>query len=103
MDVCAVDAIKRNPVTGAVLVDRDICVGCGMCVSACPFGYMHLEEFLGKACKCDLCGGNPVCVQMCMAKALHFGSLASLADRKRHQTDLRLGLRAIPVLKGEDK
>jgi carbon-monoxide dehydrogenase iron sulfur subunit len=103
MEVCAVDAIKRDPQTGAVLVDREICVGCGMCISACPFGYMHLEEYFGKASKCDLCGGNPVCVQMCMAKALHFGSLASLAERKRNQTDLRLGLRAIPVHKGEEK
>jgi hypothetical protein len=40
---------------------------------------------------------------MCMAKALHFGSINSIAERKRNQTDLRLGLRAIPVVNGDDR
>lgn len=103
MEVCPVGAIKRDPATRAVLVDKEICLGCGMCVSACPFGYMHMDDTFGKASKCDLCGGSPVCVQMCMAKALHFGSLNSLAERKRNQADLRLGLRAVPIHKGEEK
>jgi anaerobic carbon-monoxide dehydrogenase iron sulfur subunit len=103
LEVCPVNAIKRDPETSAVIVDKEICLGCGMCVSACPFGYMHLDDSLKKAVKCDLCGGDPKCVQMCMAKALHFGSINSLAERKRKRTDLRLGLRAVPVHKGEEK
>lgn len=97
MEVCPVNAIQRDPETSAVIVDNETCLGCGMCVSACPFGYMHLDDFLRKATKCDLCGGNPKCVQMCMAKALHFGSINSLAERKRKQSDLRLGIRAMPA------
>ena len=94
--VCPVDALTRDPTTAAVIVDTETCLGCGLCITACPFGYMQLNESLRKATKCDLCGGDPRCVQMCMAKALHFGSINSLAELKRKHTDLRLGLRAIP-------
>ena len=95
MDVCPVSALTRDPVTAAVIVDKKTCLGCGLCVAACPFGYMQLDEPLRIATKCDLCGGDPRCVQMCMARALHFGSINSLAELKRKHTDLRLGLRAI--------
>ncbi|MEA3231661.1 MAG: 4Fe-4S dicluster domain-containing protein [Thermodesulfobacteriota bacterium] len=102
MEVCPVSALTRDPETEAVVVDKEKCLGCGMCVTACPFGYMHLDESLRKATKCDLCGGNPKCVQMCMARALHFGSINSLAELKRKQTDLRLGLRAVPDHEDDD-
>jgi Fe-S-cluster-containing dehydrogenase component len=103
MDTCPVGAIKRDPKTAAVVVDKEMCNGCGLCVVACPFEYMHLDESLQKATKCDLCGGNPKCVQMCMAKALHFGSINALAELKRKQTDLRLGLRAVPSQEDDDQ
>ena len=103
MEVCPTNAITRDPETSAVVVDKENCLGCGMCIAACPFGYMHLDDSRRKAAKCDLCGGNPKCVQMCMAKALHFGSINSIAERKRNQIDLRLGLRAVPVVKGDDR
>ncbi len=94
--VCPVSALTRDPQTLAVIVDKALCLGCGLCVTACPFGYMLLDESMRKATKCDLCGGQPICVQMCMARALHFGSINSLAERKRQRADLRIGLRAVP-------
>ena len=103
LEVCPVNGIQRDPETGAVIVDKDLCLGCGMCVAACPFGYMHLDETIQAATKCDLCGGNPKCVQVCMANALHFGSINELAELKRKQTDLRLGIRAIPAQKDDDR
>jgi len=102
MEVCPTNAITRDPQTNAVVVDRENCLGCGMCVAACPFGYMNLDDSIHKATKCDLCGGDPKCVQMCMANALHFGSINALAEQKRNRIDLRLGLRAVPVVKGGD-
>lgn len=101
MEVCPTDAIMRDPDTGAVIVNKDLCTACGMCVEACPFGYMSLDDFLQKATKCDLCGGNPKCVQVCMAKALHFGSIESLSETSR--TRLRLGLRAVPAGKDDER
>ena len=102
MEVCPTNAITRDPQTSAVVVDKENCLGCGICVAACPFGYMQIDDTCCKATKCDLCGGDPKCVQMCMAKALHFGSINSLAEHKRNHVDLRLGLRAVPVVKGDD-
>ena len=100
---CPVGALTRDPETAAVIVDKAVCIGCGMCVVACPFGYIQLDGPLRKATKCDLCGGNPKCVQMCMAGALHFGSIESLAQRMRNRTDLRLGLRAVPCDEDDDQ
>jgi Fe-S-cluster-containing dehydrogenase component len=97
MEACPVGGITRDPETGAVIVDKAACIGCGTCVAACIFGYMHLDPFLEKATKCDLCGGNPKCVQVCMAKALHYGSIDTLEELKRKQADLRLGFRAVPA------
>ena len=48
-----------------------------------------------KATKCDLCGGDPRCVQVCMAGALHFGSLQSLLEHRQMNPDMHLGLRAV--------
>ena len=97
------DALTRDPQTAAIIVEKEICLGCGLCVAACPFGYMQLDEPFRKATKCDLCGGNPTCVQVCMAEALHFENINSLAERKRKQADVRLGLRAIPCTEGDDQ
>lgn len=97
MRVCPVGAITRDPKSKAVVVNRKICIGCGMCVTACPFGSVHLDEVRRVAAKCDLCGGHPKCVQVCMAKALHFGSINELAELKRKKRDSKLFVRAIPI------
>ncbi|HNU68357.1 MAG TPA: 4Fe-4S dicluster domain-containing protein [Myxococcota bacterium] len=69
---CSVGAIKWNVETGALEVDRDKCVGCMMCVAACPFGNIYMEPGLDKAAKCDLCGGKPQCVAFCPTGAIAY-------------------------------
>jgi carbon-monoxide dehydrogenase iron sulfur subunit len=96
MQVCPVGALARDSKTGAVDIDKRICIGCGMCVVACPYGYMHLDSAIHRASKCNLCAGDPKCVQVCMAKALHFGTIDELVARKCRQHDLLLGVRALP-------
>lgn len=70
---CISGAMQKDPVTGGVTSDPEKCVGCGTCVSMCPFGAVHLE---GIAIKCDLCGdgcgqpGEPSCVATCPNRAL---------------------------------
>lgn len=66
---CPTGAIYRNIDTGAVLVKKEDCTGCGLCVEACPDGMIFLDGE-GKADKCDLCHGNPMCVQYCTPGAL---------------------------------
>jgi len=69
---CPNEAISRDDSLGRVVIDRRKCVGCRMCVSACPFGAMGFDERSAKAFKCDLCGGEPECVRACARKALGY-------------------------------
>lgn len=64
---CPQQAIYRNKRTGALVVDRWGCNGCARCVGACPWGLVQVTEV---AEKCDLCGGEPVCLQVCPTGAL---------------------------------
>lgn len=51
--------------TGAVLVNEDLCVMCGFCVSACPGKIPRIVNGKKAVIICDLCGGNPACVEVC--------------------------------------
>lgn len=69
--VCPVGAISGpNPETGAYLVNEDVCMGCRLCVIACPVGGIHIDVQKGKASKCDLCDGDPLCAKFCIPDAL---------------------------------
>lgn len=98
---CPAGALARDPETQAIVVNEKICVGCGMCVIACPFGNIHMEPRIRVAAKCDLCGGRPECVQVCMAQALCYGDLNDLAEEKRRQT--RKGVEANLLIRAVDK
>ena len=90
LEVCPTEGLIRDPKTNAVVVDEAACVGCKMCVAACPFGNIHFESKRQVAAKCNLCNGDPRCVQNCMSGALHYGDINDLAAIKRKQTDKKL-------------
>lgn len=83
--VCPTGATYRDPATNAVLIDREECIGCGLCLDACPYDARSLSEATGIAWKCDLCdcatdgateeGAVPVCVHNCPCGARFFGDL----------------------------
>jgi tetrathionate reductase subunit B len=74
---------------GLVLIDADLCIGCGKCIDACPYGVRSFNPFVkaGKkpelqaADKCDMCkervanGIDPSCVNTCQGRARIFGDL----------------------------
>lgn len=73
--VCPTEAISRRE-DGLVLISEEKCTGCGLCVSACPFGAIYINPDKQVAWKCDLClkrvedGLEPSCVQHCVGGAL---------------------------------
>ncbi|MGM0689129.1 MAG: 4Fe-4S dicluster domain-containing protein [Bacillota bacterium] len=80
MHSCPVEAISKSEKTGAVLIDKERCTGCGNCEKACPDGMIQLDVS-GKADKCDLCDGDPLCVQYCVPKALKLVELREVASK----------------------
>ncbi len=68
--VCPTGAISRNETTGAMIIDRQTCIGCGLCQKYCPLGVIFRDTEMKKSFKCDLCEGKPECVQVCPTGAL---------------------------------
>ncbi len=70
---CPTGALLQDAERDLVTLDPKLCDGCGRCVTACPFGAIWTDGEGGTAIKCDLCGGDPVCVRYCSPRALTFG------------------------------
>lgn len=70
--VCPLDALKRDEKTGAIVVNKEKCNGCGLCVKYCPEEAIKIDPSSHVAVKCDLCGGDPVCVKYCPTQALEY-------------------------------
>jgi carbon-monoxide dehydrogenase iron sulfur subunit len=69
-EACPEGAIEKTA-WGAWRVDKERCTGCGSCVDACQYGIILMESGSEQyARKCDLCGGEPACVEYCPMKAL---------------------------------
>mgnify|MGYP001026688816 CR=1 FL=1 len=84
VSVCPVNALKRDNVLGITKLDKDRCIGCKMCISACPFGGIAVNPLSGEIFKCDLCGGDPQCVRFCEDKAImYLESDVVVMDKKR--------------------
>jgi len=103
LDVCPTGSLFRTEF-GTVVVQEDICNGCGYCVPACPFGVLdrrHLPEIEllgsdpsgarrredGRVWKCTLCydrlkgGHEPACAKACPTDSIQFGEVDELRER----------------------
>ncbi|NOR38011.1 MAG: 4Fe-4S dicluster domain-containing protein [Candidatus Thorarchaeota archaeon] len=72
IDSCPEGALTRNETTGIITVNEELCTECGTCVDACTYHAIRLHPETGKALICDLCGGDPYCVQHCVPGALEW-------------------------------
>ncbi len=90
LDVCPTGALFRTEF-GTVVVQEDICNGCGYCVSACPYGVIERREDDGRAWKCTMCydrlgdGLEPACAKACPTDSIQFGPLDELRERARQR------------------
>lgn len=92
LDVCPTGSLFRTEFD-TVVVQPDICNGCGYCIPACPFGVIGRDEESGNAAKCTLCydrlkgDQTPACAQACPTDSIQFGPLIQMR-RRAHE---RLG------------
>jgi len=87
--VCPTQAIYEDLKTGAYLVNKKRCIGCKMCVFACPVGAMSIDRNAG-AVKCDLCNGDPYCARICSSKALEYVEYDRVGMNKKRAGVTRL-------------
>jgi formate dehydrogenase iron-sulfur subunit len=86
LDVCPTGALMRTEF-GTVVVQEDICNGCGYCVPACPYGVIDQRKDDGRVFKCTLCydrlgvGQEPACAKACPTDSIQFGPLDELRER----------------------
>lgn len=85
--VCPTGASYKRAADGIVLVEADLCIGCGLCAWACPYGARELDPVQHTMRKCTLCVDRidnqnlpeaerqPACVMACPTRARHFGDL----------------------------
>ena len=65
VEACPVEALSVDEETEAVIVDREKCTACGLCIDACPGKIPYIHPTEKYAVICDLCGGKPRCVEVC--------------------------------------
>jgi formate dehydrogenase iron-sulfur subunit len=92
LDVCPTGALIRTEF-GTVVVQSDVCNGCGYCIPACPYGVIDRREEDGRAWKCTMCydrleaGMEPACAKACPTDSIQFGPLDELRERAATRVD----------------
>ncbi|NUQ98692.1 MAG: 4Fe-4S dicluster domain-containing protein [Streptomyces sp.] len=92
LDVCPTGSLFRTEF-GTVVVQEDICNGCGYCVPACPYGVIEQRPRDGRAFKCTMCydrlgaGQEPACAKACPTESIQFGPLDELRERAALRVD----------------
>jgi anaerobic dimethyl sulfoxide reductase subunit B len=96
MEVCPTQAIIKRP-DGIVIVKQADCIGCRICLEACPFGVPQFDKS-GIMCKCDMCLDRidkelmPVCAATCPTQALRWGTTTNIENIAANKTLLKLSL-----------
>lgn len=90
LDACPTGAIVRTEFDTVVIQD-DVCNGCGYCVPACPFGVPQIDHHDGGSHKCTLCydrlrgGLTPACAAACPTASIRFGDVDELLSAGRNR------------------
>jgi formate dehydrogenase iron-sulfur subunit len=90
LDACPTGALIRTEFDTVVL-QPDVCNGCGYCVPSCPFGVVDRDPDDGRAAKCTLCydrlqdGLEPACAKACPTDSIQFGPYDELVELARRR------------------
>ena len=79
---CPERALSQSASTGLLIIDEDKCKGCDWCVQACEHGGITIHSDTGKAIACDLCEGEPKCVESCPEEALEIVESDEAAEKR---------------------
>ena len=88
LDACPTGAIFRSEFD-TVVVQADVCNGCGYCIPSCPFWVIDRDHEDGRAAKCTLCydrlqdGLEPACAKSCPTDSIQFGEYGELVERAK--------------------
>lgn len=91
---CPTGAMTKRDKDGIVYVDESVCIGCGTCANACPYGAPRLNVERNLSSKCNFCmdyldaGGRPACVDACLMRCLDFGDLDELREKYGDTADI---------------
>jgi Fe-S-cluster-containing dehydrogenase component len=108
--VCPTGASYKRAEDGIVLVDAALCIGCGLCAWACPYGARELDLIQHTMKKCTLCVDRidnenlpeaerqPACVMACPTRARHFGDLGDPESAISRLVVERGGVELLPEL-----
>ena len=79
---CPEDALSQCEQTGIIMVKEQKCKGCDWCIQACPHGGITIHSDTGVAVTCDLCDGEPKCVEFCPEEALELVGTDEEAEKR---------------------
>jgi carbon-monoxide dehydrogenase iron sulfur subunit len=83
IESCPTSALYREHPSAPIQLLPDDCIGCGICVEACPYGMVSIHPQTMLALICDLCGGDPACVKRCATGAIRFAEHAMKSTVER--------------------
>jgi carbon-monoxide dehydrogenase iron sulfur subunit len=83
---CPEKALVQSDETGIIMVKEKKCKGCDWCIQACPHGGITIHPDTGIAITCDLCEGEPKCIEFCPEEALELVSTDTEAEERFNET-----------------
>ncbi|SPJ32014.1 formate dehydrogenase subunit beta [Kushneria phyllosphaerae] len=87
LEACPAPGAIVQYANGIVDFDSNNCIGCGYCITGCPFNIPRISEKDSKSYKCTLCsdrvnvGLEPACVKACPTNCIEFGSKKDMLAR----------------------